>query len=73
MRDELDILRAEVCYLTESHIAATHLVIPLVVKILPPHIPRYFDFIREEDEVVLIVRAKRGNIEGLRNSNMPYD
>lgn len=51
MWEKLDVLRAEVRYLTERYMVAIPSIITSIVQISPPYEPRSFVFSENEEEV----------------------
>lgn len=59
IREEVDVLRAEVCYVTKSHMLAISPVVPLFVQLISSPGPRYFNIFMKNNESVSIVGTNR--------------
>lgn len=60
IKEEEDVLRADVHSLTEIHMLAIPLVVPSFFQLAPLHRPRCFDLFLKYDNMVSIDRTKRG-------------
>lgn len=60
VREEVDILRAEVCSLTKSHMTVIPPIIALVVQTSPLYDPNFFYLFVEDDVTISVVGIKRG-------------
>lgn len=69
----MDILRAEIHYFIESHVATTPSVIHPVVQISYLYSPKYFSFFMKTDEEVPLVRDIRRHMRDLQINDMPYN